>query len=93
MPLYVMTGRDWDDKLETRKETRPAHLAWIEELGSRIKMAGPVHEVDGGPPVGSVIVLEADDLNAAKTVFASDPYAHAGLWAAQDIRPFTWVKP
>lgn len=92
MALFVMTGLDKPDALEIRKATRPAHLEWIEALGARVKLAGPFID-DSGSPVGSLIMLEAEDIDTARTLFASDPYTSAGLWADHTIRPFTQVKP
>lgn len=92
MPLFVMNGADKPDSLELRKATRSAHLQWIETLGDRVKLAGPVLN-DGGAPSGSLIIIEAADLQDAEATFSQDPYTHAGLWADITIRPFTQVKP
>jgi uncharacterized protein len=46
---------------------------------------------DGATPIGSVMVIEADSLEAAKADYAKDPYASAGLWASTTIRQFNWV--
>ena len=93
MPLFVMTGMDRRDGLDIRKATRPAHLEWIDGLGDWVKLAGPLLSDDGERPIGSLIIIEAADLDGARSVFAADPYALAGLWAEQTVRPFTQVKP
>ena len=92
MPLFVMTGLDKPDALEIRKATRPAHLDWIDALGDRVKLAGPFID-ESGSPVGSMIMIDADDIENARSLFAEDPYTLAGLWADQTIRPFTQVRP
>lgn len=92
MPLYIMYGQDKPGALELRKATRPAHLDWIRAQGDAVQIGGPIHNEDGGPPAGSTIIIEANSLEAAKAIFAQDPYTLAGLWASQDVRPFTWVK-
>ncbi len=93
MPLYVMYGLDKPDGLELRKATRPAHLEWLKMFEHLVKLAGPVLQSDGGTPAGSMIVIEAASLEAARAWAAMDPYAKAGLWASQEIRPFTQVMP
>ncbi len=93
MPLFVMNGLDRRDGLDLRKATRAAHLEWIESLAGRVRLAGPVLSDDGAAPVGSLIIIDAEDLAAAHATFADDPYTSAGLWAEQTIRPFTQVKP
>jgi hypothetical protein len=37
---------------------------------------------------GSLMIIEAADLDAAKKFSADDPYTKAGLWASVDVRPF-----
>ena len=43
--------------------------------------------------IGSVIVIEAADREAAETFAAADPYGTAGLFRAVTIRPFRQVIP
>jgi len=93
MPLYVMYGLDKPDSLDLRKATRPAHLEWLKMFEHLVKLAGPMLGADGGTPVGSMIVIEAESLEAAKAWAAMDPYTKAGLWERTDIRPFTQVLP
>jgi uncharacterized protein YciI len=91
MKLFIFQGLDKPDGLDLRKATRPAHLAWIETLSPRVKIGGPQLADDGETPVGSVIVIEAETLAAAKALFAEDPYAKAGLWGSSSVRPFNWL--
>ena len=46
---------------------------------------------DGATPVGSMLVIEAETLDAARAIYANDPYALAGLWASTAVRPFNWL--
>lgn len=91
MPLFVLYGVDKPGGVDLRKATRQTHLDWIESLRPRVKIAGPMFSDDGATPVGSVMVIEADNLEAAKAEFARDPYAAAGLWASTTVRQFNWV--
>ena len=93
MPLYVMYGLDKPDSLDLRKATRPAHLEWLKMFEHLVKIGGPMLGADGGTPVGSMIVIEAESLEAAKAWATLDPYAKAGLWQSVSIRPFTQVYP
>lgn len=91
MALFVFHGLDKPGALEIRKATRPAHLAWLETLAPRVKIGGPMLTDDGATPVGSMLVFEAETLAEAKTLFAQDPYALAGLFAETSVRPFNWL--
>lgn len=91
MPLFAFHGLDKPGALEIRKATRQTHLDWLATLTPRVKIGGPMLADDGATPVGSMLVVEAETLDAAKTLFAQDPYAAAGLWASTSVRPFNWL--
>jgi uncharacterized protein YciI len=40
---------------------------------------------------GSLVVIEAASLHAAKEIAAGDPYAKAGLFASVEVRPWIWT--
>jgi uncharacterized protein len=88
--LFAFICTDKPGHLQTRMDTRAAHLAWLESLGAASKAAGPFLGSDSKPS-GSLLILAADDLDAAKALCADDPYAKAGLFASVDIRPWNWV--
>lgn len=73
--------------LQVRLDTRAAHLDYIATTGV-VEMAGPF--LEAGAMVGSLVVLNVDDLAAAQAWAAGDPYAKAGLFASVDIRE--WKK-
>jgi uncharacterized protein YciI len=91
MALFVFQGLDKAGGLELRMATRPAHLEWIKGLDPIVKIGGPLLADDGKTPVGSMLVIEAETLEAAGSVFAQDPYAAAGLWDSTSVRPFNWL--
>lgn len=91
MPLYVFHGLDKPGALELRKATRQRHLDWIASLSPRVKIGGPMLAEDGATPVGSMLVVEAETLAEAKSLFAQDPYEAAGLFAETSVRPFNWL--
>ena len=91
MPLYVYRGRDSDQGLELRKLHRDkhiAHLSPLEEAG-RVQFAGPLLDADQNP-CGSLIVFEADTLEAARAVAEADPYLTHGIFS--DVEVFETKK-
>lgn len=87
MPLFVLTCIDKPDALSLRLATREAHLAWIGGRMDQMKLGGPFLD-EADDMAGSLMIVEAADLAAAKTFSAEDPYTRAGLWDRVDIRPF-----
>jgi uncharacterized protein YciI len=87
MPLFVMTLIDKPGGLTVRMGAREAHLAWARERLHQIKLGGPFLD-EAGDMAGSLIIVEVEDLAAAKAWNAADPYTEAGLWGSVDIRPF-----
>ena len=70
--LYAIMGEDAPGSLARRRETRPAHLARVEQLKAqgRLVIAGPHPAIDAPDPgpggfTGSLIVAEFDSLEQA----------------------------
>ncbi|MGI9367317.1 MAG: YciI family protein [Ruegeria sp.] len=85
--LIALIARDKDGALRTRMDIRSAHLAYIEETGV-VTQAGPL--MDGDQMIGSLIILDVDDLAAAQSWADGDPYAKAGLFQSVELIP--WKK-
>lgn len=91
MALFLILCTDKPDARALRAATRPDHLAYLEEGGVQVKLGGPwLDEGDGGP-LGSMLVVEAADIAAARAFAAADPYARAGLFASVEVRPWRLV--
>lgn len=91
--LYVMICEDRPDSLELRMATRSAHLAFIDTVLEQVRLAGPLLSDDGERMLGSLFIIEADSLEAARALNARDPYLQAGLFGKVTIRPFRQVVP
>ncbi len=89
--LYALICTDKPNSLAIRKANRPEHIEYLQSLGDTLKLAGPFTEVDGETMNGSLVVIEAASLQAAKEIGAGDPYAKAGLFASVKIRPWIWT--
>lgn len=87
MPLFAVICRDKPGALQTRLDTREAHLGFIRDSGI-VRMAGPL--IEGGQMCGSLLILEADDLAAAQDWAANDPYKSAGLFDSVEV--VEWKK-
>jgi len=86
MDLFVLIGRDGASGAQLRKRHRDAHLANLRPLAdaNRVVYAGPLLD-DAGQPCGSVIVFEAENLDAARRFAAGDPYVVHGVFEHHDV--------
>jgi len=86
MPQFALLCLDKPDSLPVRLAAREAHLAYLAGYAQEVRLAGPLLD-DKGDPAGSLIVLEAPDIAAARALSAGDPYTLAGLFQKVDIHP------
>jgi len=84
MPLFHFIGLDKPDHLALRMRVRPDHLEFAKAF---VRLGGPLLD-EHGQPMGSAMILEADNLEAAKVKLDQDPYAKAGLFGSTWLRPF-----
>ena len=89
--LYALICTDRPGTLPIRKANRPQHLEYLKSLGDTIVLAGPFTEEDGTTMNGSLIVVDAASLAAARAIAAGDPFAKAGVFAEVEVRPWLWT--
>ena len=87
MPLFAVICRDKPGALQTRIDTREAHLGFLREKGI-VRMAGPL--MRNGDMAGSLIVIEMGSLEDAQSWAAEDPYNAAGLFETVEV--IEWKK-
>ncbi|WP_417523314.1 YciI family protein [Marinovum sp.] len=85
--LIALIARDKPGALQTRKDNRDAHLAYIKETGV-VSQAGPL--IVEGEMAGSLVILDVADMAAAEAWAESDPYAKAGLFDSVEL--IEWKK-
>ena len=94
MPLFVYRGSDGPRGLELRKTVRDRHLAHLQSLtdAGRVRFGGPLIDADGSP-CGSLVILEADDLETAREIAESDPYLVEGVFESVEVLATRAVLP
>ena len=88
--IFAIICTDKDNALVVRKANRAAHLEYLNNIEGALKGGGPFINADGNPN-GSMLLVDMNDLSAAKDFAENDPYAKAGLFANVDIRPWNWL--
>ena len=86
--LIALIAKDKSGALQTRKDNRDAHLAYIESTGV-VAQAGPLLD-EAGEMAGSLVILDVTDMSAAQDWAANDPYAKAGLFESVEL--VAWKK-
>ena len=94
MPDDALIGHDAPGSLELRKRHRDAHLANLRALdeAGRVRHAGPMLD-DSGAPCGSVVIFEAESLDAARALAAGDAYVTEGVFERYEVRETRVVFP
>ncbi len=84
---FVITRHDKPARLELRLAERPRHLVYLEHVIDKIVYGGAL--LDGeGKQIGSVLIIDVPDREAAEAFAKADPYCDVDLFAASSIEPF-----
>ena len=92
MASFALICIDKPDCLALRMANREAHLAYARQNLALILFAGPFLD-EAGAMTGSMFVIEASDLAAARAFNAADPYTLAGLFQRVEVRPWRQSIP
>jgi uncharacterized protein YciI len=85
--LFALVAHDRPNAVARRMELRPEHLKYLESLGDTLVLAGPFL-ADNGDMVGSIVVIEAESLEAARAIFARDPFSMGNLFDSITVKPW-----
>ena len=84
--LYCLVCIDKEDSIETRMQNREEHLRYVKETNV-VKFAGPfLSEED--TMIGSLIVIDVQNKEAAELWSINDPYKKADLFKKTEIFKF-----
>lgn len=89
MPYFAIHCIDRPEAEELRATNRQAHLAHLADVGESLLVAGPLLRPDGRA-MGSLLIIDFDDREAAVAFAAADPYHRAGLFETRSIT--AWHK-
>ena len=84
---FALVAYDRPNAVARRMELRPDHLKHLDALGDTLVLAGPFL-ADNGDMVGSIVVIEAETLGAAREIFARDPFMVGNLFDIVTIKPW-----
>ncbi|MFT6582490.1 MAG: YciI family protein [Alphaproteobacteria bacterium] len=73
-------GLDRSDGAAIRQEFHSAHAAYLKEHADNILVRGPLRSDDDTQSLGSVLLLDMPDMDAARDFIANEPFNKAGLY-------------
>lgn len=90
---FAVIAKDQPGSTDLRTQTKLRHSAHLNAAaeGLRVLQTGPLLD-QSGAEVGSLLILEADAIEAAESFMKADPYAKAGLFAQVEIHPWLWRR-
>ncbi len=91
--LFLIQAWDKADSLSQRLAHLEAHRAHLSAHKQRIRLAGPMLDEAGETPIGSLIVIEAEDAEEARAFLQADPFVAIGQFDTVSIMPFKQVLP
>ena len=92
MALFAILCLDRPDRGSVRKAKLDEHRAHFQKTGGAVRATGPMTADTGDTQCGSLIVCEADSVDAARAFIDADPYARAGLFEQITVLQWQWMS-
>lgn len=89
MPCFAFMCWDGPDAQRLRDRDLDGHLVHVEKHWRDYVIAGPMREPEGGPFVGSLLLVLAPTLEDAWAICRGDPYFTNGQFARIEVKHLT----
>jgi uncharacterized protein YciI len=90
---FAVWATDRPGALPDRERLREGHRARLRNpVGHDVKvlLGGPMLDETATFMSGSLLVVQADSIEAVRRFVAEDPYALANVYAQVEVRPWNW---
>ncbi len=90
---YAVWATDRTGALTDRERVREAHRVRLRNPGEhkvKVLLGGPTLDERAVAMNGSLLVVEADDIEAVRRFIAEDPFQLAKVYATVEVRPWNW---
>jgi len=91
--LHTFMLIDRPDSVALRTRVRPEHKDYLAQVAGRIAFAGPLLADDGHTMIGSLLVIDFADRDAALEWLHAEPFTRAGLYATTQVHGFRNLWP
>jgi uncharacterized protein YciI len=82
---YVIYAPDKPDSKDRRAATRPRHLEYWKNSPLKVLLAGPMIDEDTGDMKGSMLLIDAEDIETVREHAFQDPYWTEGVFGSIDV--------
>ncbi len=83
--LYIIYQEDHDDGAAIRAATKAAHFAYLDQHRDIIVLGGALLEDDAVRRIGSCLIINVPDREAAENFSRNEPFRRAGLFKSVKI--------
>ncbi len=93
MPQFTVYALDKPGAAPLRAEHGEAHRGRLRAHNApplQVVVAGPLLDEDD-KPIGSLVIIEADTIEAVRAFVEADPYQINGVYGDVDIKPIRWT--
>lgn len=93
MSWFAVWATDAPGTAAARLRVREAHRARLRDPGAhpvRVLLGGATLDEAGAQMNGTLLVLQADTIEAVRRFVADDPYVHEGVYQSFEVRPWAW---
>ncbi|POR48781.1 hypothetical protein B0G62_11366 [Paraburkholderia eburnea] len=90
---FAVFATDKPDMREVRERVRPSHRTYLRSAsqhGVFVRLGGPTLAPLCNAMNGTLLVVEADDIDAVMRFVGEDPYMKEGLFSRVEVRPWDW---
>lgn len=90
--FFVVFATDKPGMLEVRQQVRARHRVYLRDHNHPVvvRVGGPTFESDAERMNGTMLVIEAENIEQVEEYLNGDPYAEAELFQSVEIRPWSW---
>ena len=83
---YLIIAYDYEDALEKRMESRPAHVEETQKLMAEGKIVSACALIEDDKMVGSSVVTNFEDEDEFDEWLVNEPYVKNGVWNMEEIQ-------
>ena len=90
---FAVWATDRAGALPERERVREQHRARLRNPGAhavKVVLGGPTLDEGEGAMNGTLLVVQAESIDAVRQFIAEDPYTLAGVYASVEVRPWNW---